>query len=117
MCGNDLAAHPASAGAREGTRIIAEKFALDQRLRDRCTAQGDERLVMSLATLMDGACKTILPRSCFTLKQDMDVAVHNALGAPYVVCHGRIAEAVCREIQMLARAQHGAAFGLRRYSC
>ena len=51
---------PAVQGARKRTFLVAEQFALDQRLRDRGTVDGDERFAAPRAVVMERASHQLL---------------------------------------------------------
>ena len=66
-------ADAAAVGPGEGALLVAEQFALQQRLRDGGAVDGQERLVGPLAVVIEGAGHQFLARAAFAQDQHVDV--------------------------------------------
>ena len=65
-------AHPAGVGARVSAALVAEEFALEQRLRNGCAIHRDKRQAGALAVLVDGPRHQFLARAGLAPDKDGD---------------------------------------------
>src|SRR5262249_27577789 len=78
------ASQAAFGGAGEGSALVTEQLALDERLRDRRAVDGDERLVASVREIVDRAGHELLARAALTIDEhrrragrgELDPAIH-----------------------------------------
>src|SRR5215470_9343644 len=68
-CGELEAAALELVGSREGTPLMAEKFRLDEGLRQRCAVDGHERALGTPTRIVDGASDELLSRAALTRQE------------------------------------------------